>query len=441
MCAAVTSLRTPSAAADEVLSSMDRQVVVRWITRRRVLVAAGIGLLVALAALGYSQFALARTITVELGRVTTSAVKRGVFEDHIPATGVVVPKNTAFIDAVEGGQIAEILVEEGARVDSGQPLVRLKNTNLRLEVLGREAQLLEQLDRLSSALLSFQQARLQHDRELIESGAQIEQAERLLARRKALQVTGTVAVADIDDSELTVTRLRKVHAALEEAADVDRKFQTSQIAQIEEAIRTTRRNLAMIGESLESLTIRAPFAGQLTVLDAHLGESKAPGQRIGQLDRPDEYKVEALLDEFYLARVTVGQEGTARIGGDDRRLRIAKVYPHVRQRQFKVDLTFEDEPGTSIRRGQTLQIRLRLGESAPGLVVGNGAFYDDTGGRWVFVLAPGRGTAERRDVKLGRRNSEEVEVVSGLAPGEEVVTSSYEPFRRFDRIRFRTGGP
>jgi HlyD family secretion protein len=172
------------------------------------------------------------------------------------------------------------------------------------------------------------------------------------------------------------------------------------------------------------------------LLEANVGESKAPGQRVGQIDEVGSYKVTAPIDEFYLTRVVVGQQASVEIDGKEYRLEIAKVYPEVRNRQFEVDLLFLDSPPDVIRRGQTVRMRLEIGLPAQSLIVANGAFYDDTGGVWAFVLAPSGDYAERRAVHLGRRNPEGIEVLEGLSDGDRVITSSYENFRDFDRLQF-----
>jgi len=187
--------------------------------------------------------------------------------------------------------------------------------------------------------------------------------------------------------------------------------------------------------------IKAPIAGHLTALDAHLGESKLPGQRLGQVDQVEGFKVVALVDEHYLDRVTVGQAASAAIGSDSHAMQLEKVYPEVKDRQFKVDLAFSGATPESVRRGQTLELRLELGASTDrGLVVANGPFYEDTGGQWAFVISASGDNAGRRAVKLGRRNPENIEVLEGLAQGERVITSGYESLKDFDRIELRGSG-
>jgi HlyD family secretion protein len=430
----------PAAEEEERISLMDRKVDSGPPVRRRLAIAAAAVIVIGLVVAAYVRFGLSRTMDVSPDRVVISAVASGVFEEYVPANATIVPRTTAFLDAIEGGQVAEVLVEEGAFVERGQPLVRLKNTNLQLEVLGRQAQLMEQLDRLNSTVLSFEQARLGHERDLIEAGAQIEQLSQRLRRREALQISGAVSEADLDELRIDLSRYRKLETSMREAQAVDRKFQSEQVTQLRSAIVATRNNLGMAGETLQGLLVQAPIAGQLTALDAHLGEAKAPGQRIGQIDDTKAYKVEAAVDEFYLPRVSAGKPATAEIDGNVYPLEVIKVYPQVLNRQFKVDLLFSQATPPALRRGQSLQVRLEVGASRKSLMTSNGPFYQDTGGKWAFVLSGSGSEAQRRDVTFGRRNPEKIEVVAGLAPGERIITSSYEIFRDADRIRLRASG-
>ena len=418
---------------------MDRPVERVRMTRSRVFWAAGLLLLGAGAVFAYVRYGITRAVTVSSDRVVLSTVSPGAFVEYIPLTANVEPRETVYLDAVDGGQVAQVLVEEGAAVTQGQPLVRLNNTALQLQVISSEAQLSEQLDRLTSTKLQFEQGKLAHSRELIDVRFQIEQAGQRLKRLTALSGTGVVRRADIEDAELELDRLHRMEAAVAEAQSVDERLQSEQIRQLDRTVAGLNRNLDIARQNLENLTIKAPFDGQLTTLDAHLGESKRPGQRLGQVDRLDGFKAVALVDEHYLPRVVVGQIASVDGDGPMQRLELIKTYPEVRERQFKVDLSFKGGTPPTVRRGQTLQLRLEIGGESHGLVVANGPFYEDTGGQWAFVVPAGDSAARRRDVRLGRRNLEQVEVLGGLVPGDRVIVSSYESFRDVERIDL-TGG-
>ncbi|HXS26900.1 MAG TPA: HlyD family efflux transporter periplasmic adaptor subunit [Steroidobacteraceae bacterium] len=446
----------PARAGRVPLSRMDRPIEQHRWTRRRTIAIAAVLLGVAALAFGYARYGSARTLTLSRDRVVLSTVQVGDFIEYIPVTGTVQPRETVYLDAVDGGQIAEVDVEEGAFVKVGQPLVRLENAALQLQVLNSEAQVSEQLERLASAKLQFAQSRLTHSRELIDAKYQADEAGKRLARLKALAGTGVVKRADVEDAQLEFDRLQRLEAADIQARDSDEALQRDQVAQLDRLVAGLQRNLVLARQNLDHLVIRAPFNGQLTMLDAHLGESKAAGQRIGQVDRTEGFKVEALIDEHYLQRVSVGEIAMTEPDGDTppRRFAVAKVYPQVTDRQFKVDLLPvpatqaatgvqlarpHDIATRGFRRGETVQLRLNIGGERKGLVVANGPFYDDTGGQYIFVLPRGGGVAHRRRVQLGRRNLEQIEVLGGLSPGERVIVSSYESFKDIDRITL-TGG-
>jgi HlyD family secretion protein len=418
------------------LGPMDRRVRTNWLTPPR-LAAAALSVAIAAAGIyGYVRYGLTRTLNIDAERISISPVHAGSFHDYVPINGNVQPRDTVYLDAVDGGQVVQVLIEEGALVSAGQPLVKLTNTNLQLQVINSEAQLSEQLNRLTSTKLTFEQTKLTHARELIDVQFQIDQAKQRLARIAPLANSGAVKLADIEDARLELSRLDQLKVELAHATHVDAELQREQIVQLDRAVKGLNANLDLARENLDNLVIKAPIAGHLTSLEAHLGESKLPGQRLGQIDQVDGFKVVALVDEHYLARVGAGQNATAEIGGTEHRMRLAKVYPEVRDRQFKVDLVFLEATPSSVRRGQTLQLRLEVGATSVGLIVANGAFYEDTGGQWAFVLVDDR-NVERRAIKFGRRNPEQVQVLEGLRDGERIITSSYETLKQFDRIELR----
>ena len=428
------------AADDEVVpSAMDRRIDQPLVTPQRVAIVAGAALLLAFSAYAYLEYGLTRTLTVGAERVTVSQVAYDTFREYIPVTGNVVPRTTVYLDAIEGGQITAVHVEEGAFVTAGQPLVTFKNTNLELQVIGAEAQLTEQLNFLSTTRQNFEQSRLRNQRELIEIDYQIDRLTRELARRQPLVATGGATKGQIGDLEAELTRYRSLRAPVEQQLQLDEEFGANQLVRMNEALDGMNKSLAIARDNLSNLVIVAPIDGQLSSLEANPGESKARGQRVGQVDEQDAFKVSAFVDEFYLSRVTVGQLAEVEIAGKNHVLEVSKEYPGVRDRQFQIDLKFTGDALPQIRRGQTVRMRLEIGQPADMLVLANGAFYNDTGGQWVFVVDESGDFAVRRDVRFGRRNPEGIEVLEGLRDGERVITSGYESLERFDRIQFDGG--
>ena len=383
------------------------------------------------------RFGMSRTLTVGSERLTVSEVAYGTFHEYIPVTGNVVPRTTVYLDAIEGGQVTAVYVEEGEMVKAGQPLVEFKNTNLQLQVINAEALAIEQTNMLTNQRNQTAQTRLRNQREFIENEYQIDQLTRELKRKRPLLATGPTTQGEIDDLEAELTLRTNLRGPLSETRELDDEFRATQIPNMQASLDALNRSLEIARSNLGNLMIAAPIDGQLTLLEANIGESKSPGQRVGQVDEINAFKVNAFIDEFYLSRVTIGQIATVEIDRKEHRLDVFKVYPDVTDRQFEIDLQFLDDAPTKIRRGQTVRMRLEIGQPADTLVLANGAFYDDTGGQWVFVVDPSGDFAQRRSVRFGRRNPEGIEVLEGLREGEEVITSSYESLLEFDRIQFR----
>lgn len=418
-----------------ILSPMDRRIEPRIVTPRRIAIVLGALLLAALAVAAYLEVGIGRTITVGAERLAVSRVAYGTFREYIPLTGNIVPRTTVYLDAVEGGQITAVHVEEGALVHAGQPLVTFKNTHLELQVIGAEAQLTEQLNYSGTTRQNFEQSRLRNRRDLIDIDYQIDRVERDLARKRPLLATGGVTTGQLDDLEAELARYRALREPVQQQLALDDEYGVRQLARMDAALDALNQSLALARANLDNLAITAPIDGRLTLLEANVGESKASGERIGQIDELDAFKVSAFVDEFYLSRVTVGQAAEVEIDGKLHVLEVVKEYPDVRDRQFRIDLAFTGSAPPQIRRGQTLRMRLEIGQPADTLVLANGAFYDDTGGQWVFVIDGAGDFAERRAVRFGRRNPDGIEVLEGLREGERVVTSSYESLERFDRLR------
>lgn len=419
---------------DPPLSAMDRKITDSRTATRLLLLAGGVTLLVAVGA--YVPGALERHQTASLSqdRISMSTARTAPFVERIPLSGRIVPRTSVFIDVVDGGQVTAVYVEAGAMVTEGQALLEMKNTLLQLDVIGREAQLTEQINDLSATHLAFEQDRLLHVREIIEIDHAIGVASRGLARLEPLLSRGSAAQAEYADLEAELAYRRELKAAILEAQTVDEDFRRTQIDSLQKAITAMTRNLSIARENLANLVIVAPIAGQLSLLDAHVGETRTPGQRIGRIDELDAFKVAARIDEFYLPRVSRGQRASVEIAGAKHVLELTKVYPDVRDGGFEVELSFVGEAPEGIRHGQTVRPRLTIASDSDALMVQSGPFYADTGGTWAFVVDADGESAERRAVRFGRTNGDGIEVLEGLGEGERILTSSYREFLEAERI-------
>jgi HlyD family secretion protein len=412
---------------------MDRVIPRRPRWRRAALVAA-IATAAAAAAFFLFRPEPGRSLAVDPARVETARVVRGRFDDFIQVRARATPARTVFIDTAQGGQVEAIHVEDGALVQPGQLLVELSNAGLQLDVISREAQITEQLNALRGLELAHEQNRLAHKREMVEVDYQIARLTRQSARSDELAESGVVARGEQEDRAEELSYYKRRHKVqLESFAAADR-LQRAQVVQLRAASIQLERNLGVARHNLETLQVKASIGGRLSAFTLEVGQSLAAGDRIGQIDDPSRYKMTAEIDEFYLNRVDTGQQGE--LGLDERtyRLKVARIRPQVQNGRFEADLVFDGDTPAGIRRGQTMQATLQLGQPSEAVLVPNSAFYHDTGGSWVFVVSTDRRQAVRRTVRLGRRNPQFIEVLEGLQPGEEIVTSAYSNYRDTDRL-------
>lgn len=415
---------------------VDRRIEKKIFTPKRMAWAGVVLLVVGL--VGYGVWTSAtggQALNVERDKVTVSTVERAPFQEFIAVTGTVLPERTVYLDAIEGGRVEELFLEEGTMVEAGAPILRLSNNDLRLQMLSSEASLAEQQSRMQQLRLQMEQQSLDLQQQVAQMEYEIRQIERRFARQEQLHAKDLIAEEDYlqtrDELEYQQRRLRLTRAAYVQ----DSLAQQSRLAQMEQTANRLERSYDAMQSALASLTVEAPIAGQLTALDAEIGQIIGAGTRMGQIDVVDDYKIRAQIDEFYIERVHHGQTATTQpLSGEEYALDVTRVYPEVENGRFEVDLEFQEGQPEGIRRGQSIRLRLELGSPEEALLLSRGGFYQSTGGNWAYVLTPDGDEALRRPIRLGRQNPNHFEVLDGLEPGERVVTSSYETFGEADRL-------
>ena len=434
----LVELRQPSHSDAVSGGAMDR-VVERKRIDRKYLIAGGIAAVLLLVIVFWLFAPRADSVSVSRDRLAISAVESGTFDDFLPLRGRVTPLVTVYLDAVEGGRVEQKLVEDGAEVTAGQLLAVLSNAELQLSTLEKQAEVEQQLNNMRSQELALTQTRNNNLRDLNQAETDLAKAKRQYDLYKPLSERGFVSMKTYNDTRDDMEYQAKRLQILKQSVAQTEALQSSQLAQLRAASGSLNSSMGIARSNLGQLSIRAPVTGELSGFDIQLGQSLQQGERIGQIDSAGGNKLQADVDEYYLGRVRVGQTARADLDGKTYQLKVAKVYPQVRNGQFQIDLTFIGPAPDSVQRGQTVQTKLTLGDPSKAVLIPNGSFFNDTGGNWVFVVDKSGNGATKRQVQLGRRNADYIEVLSGLSPGERVITSSYSGLTDKDHLTFSSG--
>ena len=416
---------------------MDRALPKRFWTNQRLLLSGGSVLLIGL--LSYTIFFADRRskLNVEKDKITVSNVSTGPFEDFIAVTGVVQPLKTIRLDAIAGGYVTEKLVEGGTMVKQGDVLLRLENQNLRLNFLQSETEANRLVNDLQNTRQRLRVERYSLRKTLSDLDFQINQTKDVYDRQAKLFKDKVISEQDFMKAKLDYERLveqRKIEA---ESQKYQEENSRTQIQMLEGTLARTQKNVSLWQQTLNNLVVKAPVSGQLSSIDVEVGSNINQGQNIGQIDDMNGFKMRVGVDEHYNNRIFAGLKGSFEYNGQKHELEITRVYPESRNGRIDVDMRFLKAAPKDLKRGQSSPIQLELGKAAKATLLPVGGFFSDTGGNWVYVVDKSSGKrAVKRSITLGRKNPEFYEVLEGLQPGEQVITSSYENFGDNEVLEF-----
>jgi HlyD family secretion protein len=420
-------------------SVMDRPIERPWWQKKRLVQAGAAAVVLALGiSFASMMFGTAeRSVRMSAANVTIATVTRAAFHDFVPLRAKVVALDTVYLDALEGGRVERVLAEAGDTVTAGQPLVELSNTELELDVLDREGRLIESITQLQAYETQLEQNRIANQKALAQIEYDVVRLQRALARRKELAARALEAVEVRDSVQDELDHATKLQPMQADSNRKQEELRVRQLPQIQSQLEKLQQDLKITHAKLDNLIVRAPIAGRLTAMDLKVGENKNRGERFAEITPNTGNKLAAAVDEFYLGRVQVGQTAMMETAGKPWPLHVTRVYPQVKDGTFAVDLAFQGAEPEGLLPGQALQGKLALGADRMAMILPAGAFLERTGGDWVFVVSPDGRSAQRRTIKIGRQNAEQVEVLSPLAAGDRVIVSDYTGLERVERIDLR----
>ncbi len=413
---------------------MDRVVAKKKWSKKRILTIAGILGVVSLAAASYYFTSGKSRLNVDTERITISEVKSGPFQETIPVNGIVLPITSIYLDAVEGGRVEEKYVDDGATMKKGEPILRLSNTDLELSLVNQETSVYNLLTQMQISQNAARQNTIGKLNQGTDVDNLLKEAERTYKLNKQLYEQKVIGLQEFKQSENNYNYQVEKKKLASEVLKQDSISVKQEVNQARLSYERTQNALDVMRKKVGDLIVRAPVDGQLTSLDAEIGQSKNKGERLGQIDVLSGFKVRVDVDEHYISRIYTGLLGSFTLASKDYKLKIKKVYTQVTNGRFQVDMEFEGEVPQGIRRGQTLQIRLAFSDEVQAIQVAKGGFYQQTGGNWIFKVSDDGKTAYKVDIQLQRQNPDFYEVTEGLKPGDKVITSSYENYGNMQEL-------
>lgn len=413
---------------------MDRVIPKKRWTSKRLLTAGGIAGLILLIMASYYFTTGKSKLNVDTERITISEIKNGTFQEFIPVNGVVLPITTIYLDAVEGGRVEEKYVEDGTLMKKGDPILKLVNTDLELDLANRQTAVFDVLTQMQNTRNLADQNTIRELNQMADVDNAYEEALRIYTLDKKLYDQKAIGLQEFKSAENQYNYQLRRRNLTQQTLKQDSISTKQQLAQMKESYDHMQNALSLMQRKVGDLIVRAPVDGQLTSLDAEIGQSKNKGERLGQIDVLSGYKVRVDIDEHYISRIFTGLMGEFSFSNKTYPLRIKKVFTQVTNGRFQVDMEFTGDVPDGIRRGQTLQIRLALSDETQALLLPKGGFFQQTGGNWIFKVNESGTTAYRTDIRVGRQNPDYYEVLEGLKPGDKVVTSSYENYGAMEEL-------
>jgi len=399
----------------------------KWSTKR-LLTIGGITALVLLA-FGSWYFTSGKSrLNVDLDRITIATVTKGAFQETIPVNGVVLPISSIYLDATEGGRVEQKYVEDGTIMKKGEPILRLSNTDIELSTVTQQTNVYNLLTQNQIASNSAQQNTVTKLNQLTDVESLLREAKRIYELDKTLYENKAIGSQEFQQAKNNYDYYVQKMKLTNQIMAQDSISTAVQLNQNKQMLIGAQKAMSVLEKKASDLIVKAPVDGQLTSLDAEIGQNKNKGERLGQIDVLSGYKVRVEVDEHYISRIYSGLKGKFTFADSNYELKIFKVFTQVTGGHFQVDMSFVGPVPKGIRRGQTLQILLALSEEKVAVLVPRGGFYQQTGGNWIFKVSEDGKMAYRADIQLGNQNPEYYEVLSGLKPGDKVVTSSYENY-------------
>lgn len=407
------------------MNKMDSIIEKRpWYIRYRLFIAAAVAIVLIVVLLVYFSSGPSR-MRVDSESVMIAGVTEDKFMEYVDAEGLVQPILTVKVNARESGSVLRIVGEEGSLMSKGDTILVLENPDLMRDIEDErdewEKQLITYREKeieMQQHSLSLRQQALKTDYELekLRKDYELEQEEFRMGIRSRAQLQ---VAEDEYRYKVETARLQRQSLSHDSTMSVIRN----------DLLRNDRergrKRYERSVQRMADLVVRAPMDGQLSYVGVTPGQQIRSGESIAEVKVLDRFKVHTVLNEYYIDRITTGLPASVVYEGKRFPLKISKVVPEVKDRNFDVDLVFTGQMPENVRVGKSFRVQIELGQSEEAVVIPRGDFFQATGGRWIYRLNEDRTRAVRVPITIGRQNPAQYEIIGGLKPGDCVIVGGY----------------
>lgn len=375
-----------------------------------------------------------RQLKIDAGEYWVGEVTESPFMEYVDVEGLVQPIQTIWLNAQESGTVERIVAEEGTMLQVGDTILVLSNPELIRTIEEEEAEWENQQRNFREQEIEMEQRSLTLRQQTLDAAHQMDALEKSLVQSCEEYKMGIKSKAELEVQEEEYSYQRKKAALQLQSLQHDSLCTLLKRQMVEANRKASARKRYRSSDRMDHLVVRATVAGQLSFLSVTLGQQVAAGTSVGQIKVLTEYKVATSLSEYYIDRITTGLPAHIQYQNQQYPLRISKVVPEVKDRNFACDLVFTAEKPANIRLGKSYRVQIELGSPETALVIPRGNFYQHTSGRWIYRLSPDGKKARKVEISIGRQNPQQYEILSGLQPGDKVLVTGYERFGHIDEL-------
>ncbi|RBW56563.1 RND transporter [Tenacibaculum sp. E3R01] len=393
--------------------------------------------LVLLAGITFMNVTRKNQVNLKRDSLSIRKVTKGDFEDVLLFNSTIEPKTSVLINVIQGGSVSEIFVESGQMIKKGTPLLKVYNPNAELNYLTQETAIVEQINNLRNIRVNITNQQLNLDQQLLRINNDFKNAKRQYSLDTTLYKKGVVAKNEYQKSVQEYTFQKERSGVIKKSVGEEKKNRGIQLARINSSIANMQKSLNLLRKNKENFIVKAPVDGFLSSFNPILGESYTQGQFVGKVDVLNGYKLVAKVDEYYISKLNEGVKGNVSVNKVTYAIKLAKIYSEVVNGRFTVELKFEKDSLTNdLKRGMSLKSKLFLSNNSKALLISKGQFYQNTNGKWAFVLSS-ENKAVKRKITIGRENPFYYEVLGGLKEGDRIITSSYDAFKDVEEVNIQ----